>query len=271
MNDIRQPPSVQEFNPAVVRSVQSPIVPRYEKLEVQTPPVHLQMDYYDVVAAIPNTVGNTNQLRTRGPSLLVIDGYKNTQATPHDLGGIELWCATENGPGEELGKVVHCGPYFFLPFAGKYYIRGYLLETPILGPTPPVGAHFPCTLYEGIDPALAIAMMQTGRVSHVQTRSTTIGAATVTPLLPPVAAGYHGAPAILVDPFSMSAHCRAVTISNSGATNPVTVAVNNKSINAFGAHLLTTGQSTRFEVGGIFTIYAFSTVGTTVSATWEYI
>jgi hypothetical protein len=266
-------PKQETFKAAARVAVENPVDTPIERLRQCKPPIRFQMQYIDVVAAIGNVTGNSNRIKVRGPAMLVIDGLVNDPgASPvFDVGGIEIWVTTGNGPQGEFAKIPNVGPYFYLPEAGEYWVRGYLLTNPIAGAIILPTVYFNCTLYEGIDPIFASALLSTTRTSWTQHQGTSVGVAAVQALRPPNAAGIHDAPSTNTPPYGNLAHCKAVTISNSGTANPVSIGVNNSAINAIGGVVLAPAQNVRFEVGGIFTLYAFSTLGTNVVAVFEFI
>lgn len=269
MNDPKQ----KSFAPAARTAINNPVDTPIERLRQAKPPIRLSMQYIDVVAAIGNVSGNSNRIRVRGPALLVIDGLVNDPAASpvFDVGGIQLWITTGNGAQGEFAKIPNSGPYFFLPDAGEYWVRGYLLSNPLAGAMILPTVYFNCTLYEGVDPIFAAAMLASTRCSVVQHQGTSLGAATVQALRPPLAAGIHDAPALNTPPYGNQGHCKSVTVCNSGGANPCAIGINNNAINATGGIVLAAGQSIRFDVGGIFTLYGFSALGTNTITNWEYV
>lgn len=263
-------PEVKPFVAAAGRAMNAPVDSTMSNVRRQAMPYTKDIAYVDVVSAPGNITGTSNQIRVLRPTLVSVDGFFTSGATPHDFGGIKLWMQGDGAGFDERQEFFHSGPYFYLPKAGIYYLRGSLLSTPLGGAIVSNAAMFRCSVHEDVDPLLAAALLQTANTKYCAMGSRTIAAATVTAYQPPaVAPSSTVPPGTILDANGMAIHAHRITFTNVGA-NPATFGVNFKTPTATVGIALAVGASYTVNVGGVNTVYFFSTAGTDILGYYEY-
>jgi hypothetical protein len=267
-----QKPTIRPFDVANRAAQLKPVETPRERLHLQPFPYNKDVSYLDVVAAVGNVPGTSNQFNIAKPTMVCVDGFYTAGGTLHDLGAIKLWFQGDGGGFDERQQFLNAGPYWYFPRAGRYFLRGAIAATPIGGAIIVPQAVFHCSIHEDIDPLLAQAILQSTKTRCSGSIVRAIGAAAVVVFQPPsVVAASMNPPAAQIDVNGMLNHCHRITFSNCGA-NPVSIAINDKTPSATEGFILPANSPPlTVNMGGISTVYCFSTLGTNVYAYYEFI